>query len=53
MGNVAYSLDQDLDKTVEIVVHVEETLGDERRNDLVTALERAGGIKSAEFCPLR
>jgi hypothetical protein len=53
MGNVAYSLDQELDKTVEIVVHVEETLGDERRNDLVTALERAGGIKSAEFCPLR
>lgn len=53
MGNVAYSLDQDLDKTVEIVVHVEETLGDERRNDLVTALEGAGGIKSAEFCPLR
>jgi len=53
MGDVAYSLDQDLDKTVEIVVHVEETLGDERRNDLVTALEGSGGIKSAEFCPLR
>jgi hypothetical protein len=32
MGDVAYSIDQqnEPDKTVEIIVHVEETLGDER-----------------------
>ena len=53
MGDVAYNLYPEADKTVEIVVHVEETLGDERRRDLVTALESAGGISSAEFCPLR
>lgn len=55
MGDVAYSIDQqnEPDKTVEIIVHVEETLGDERRTDLVSALESTGGIQSAEFCPLR
>lgn len=53
MGDVAYDLYPELDKTVEIVVHVEETLGEERRKDLVTALESTGGIRSAEFCPLR
>ena len=53
MGEVAYNINQDPDKTVEIVVHVDETLGDERRKDLVAALESAGGIQSAEFCPLR
>ena len=39
--------------TVEIVVHISETLGDERRKDLVTALEGEDSIISAEFCPLR
>ena len=38
---------------VEIVVHVDETLGEERRNDLAAALEGSDGINSAEFCPLR
>jgi len=55
MGDVAYSTFQEPepDKTVEIVVHVEETLGDERRKGLVDALEGVSGIKAAEFCPLR
>lgn len=55
MGDVAYNAfpEQQPDSTVEIVVHVEETLGDERRRDLVSALETDSGIKVAEFCPLR
>jgi hypothetical protein len=28
-------------------------LGEQRREDLVTALEDNGGITTAEFCPLR
>jgi hypothetical protein len=39
--------------TVEIVVHITETLEEQRRQDLVTALEGNGGITAAEFCPLR
>jgi hypothetical protein len=38
---------------VEIVVHIKETLDDEQRKNVVTALEGAKGIIGAEFCPLR
>jgi len=38
---------------VEIVVHVDETLGEDRRAELVGALENIDGILAAEFCPLR
>ena len=47
------SIEPETDHTVEIVVHIEETLGEERRQDLVTALEANSDIKVAEFCPLR
>jgi len=55
MGDVAYRTFKEPEpgRTVEIVVHVEETLGDERRKNLVDALEGASGIRAAEFCPLR
>ena len=39
--------------TVEVVIHITETLGEERRGDLVTALGRNENIVSAVFCPLR
>jgi hypothetical protein len=39
--------------TVEIVVHISESLDDAQRNNLVVALEQNNGIVSAEFCPLR
>ena len=39
--------------TVEIVVHISESLDDVERNNLVVALEQSQGIVSAEFCPLR
>jgi len=38
---------------VEIVVHISESLENEQRNSLVSALEKKEGIFSAEFCPLR
>ncbi|MEN8204497.1 MAG: hypothetical protein ABFS24_00675 [Pseudomonadota bacterium] len=43
----------DVKNTVEIVVHVSESLEDRQRNNLVVALEKEDGIVSAEFCPLR
>jgi hypothetical protein len=39
--------------TVEIIVHISETIGEQRRKDLVSALESEDSIVSAEFCPLR
>jgi len=53
MGEVAYDLQEQAAKHVEIIVHVDETLGEHRRNDLVDALENTDGVKTAEFCPLR
>jgi phosphoribosyl-ATP pyrophosphohydrolase len=53
MGEVAYSTRQEPEHSVEIVVHVDETLGEEKRTELVSALEKNEGIVSAEFCPLR
>ena len=38
---------------VEIVVHIKETLDEEQRKNMVTALEDAKGIIGAESCPLR
>jgi len=53
MGDVAYDLHRNPAHNVEIIVHVDETLGESRRGDLVEALEGMEGIQSAEFCPLR
>lgn len=53
MAHALRSVENEPANTVEIVVHISETLGPERRNDLVTALENEESIISAEFCPLR
>ena len=53
MGDVAYDLQQQTAHNIEILVHVNETLEEHRRKDLVDALEATDGIHSAEFCPLR
>jgi hypothetical protein len=53
MGQALHSIESEPDRTIEIVVHITETLGEQRRDDLVTALEGNGGITTAEFCPLR
>jgi hypothetical protein len=53
MSQALHSIENEPANTVEIVVHISETLGEQRRRDLVTALEDADSIVSAEFCPLR
>ena len=53
MGQVLHSIESEPDHTVEIIVHITETLGEQRRGDLVAALEDSGGITTVEFCPLR
>jgi phosphoribosyl-ATP pyrophosphohydrolase len=53
MLNALHSVESEPANTVEIVVHITETLGEERRKDLVAALESEDSVVSAEFCPLR
>jgi hypothetical protein len=53
MGQALHNIESEPDHTVEIVVHISETLGVQQREDLVSALEDSGGITTAEFCPLR
>ena len=53
MEQVLRSIESEPANTVEIVVHISETLSEERRKDLVMALEGGDSIVSAEFCPLR
>ena len=53
MAQALHSIEAQPEHTVEIVVHITETLGEQRREDLVAALEANGGITTAEFCPLR
>ena len=53
MGEVAYNLQQYPAHNVEIIVHIDEMLGETKRADLVNILEGIEGIRSAEFCPLR
>ena len=53
MGQALRSIENEPDHTVEIVVHISETLGEHQRGNLVAALEDNGGITTAEFCPLR
>ena len=38
---------------VEVLVHVDETLDQWQRQELVSFLESCDGIEAAEFCPLR
>ena len=53
MGDVAYDLQNEPQHNVEIVVHVDETLDEGQRSNLVSSLEGSDGIDRAEFCPLR
>ena len=53
MGEVAYDLQQQAAHNIEILIHVDETLEEHRRKDLVDALQATDGIHTAEFCPLR
>lgn len=39
--------------SVEIVVHISETLEERQRRNLIAELNNNAGIVAAEFCPLR
>ena len=53
MGEVAYDLQQQAARNIEIIVHIDDTLEENRRKDLVDALQATDGIHAAVFCPLR
>ena len=53
MEEATHSIEKEPEHTVEIIVHVSDTLEAGQRNNLVDALEKKDGIVSAEFCPLR
>jgi len=53
MVQALHSMVNEPANTVEIVVHISESLGESKRRDLVAALENEDSIMSAEFCPLR
>ena len=46
-------ISDDTKNAVEIIVHIKEELGEEQRQNLVSALESGDGIIRAEFCPVR
>ncbi len=52
MGEVVQSIQNVPNKNVEIIVHVDESLDELQRDELVTRLQEEA-INSAEFCPLR
>jgi len=41
------------DRAVELIVHINEALDEERRNGLVEKISEDAGIVSVEFTPLR
>ena len=55
MGELVYDMPllNEARSTVEVVVHISESLDGDHRNNLVVALEQNDWIVSAEFCPLR
>ena len=53
MAQALHSIETQPEHTVEIVVHITETMGEKQREELVAALEDNSGITTAEFCPLR
>ena len=53
MSQALHSIETQPENTVEIVVHITETLGEKQRKELVAALEDSSGITTADFCPLR
>lgn len=53
MAQTAENVFKQPEQNVEIVVHVDETLGESDRNELLEHLLAADGIHAADFCPLR
>jgi len=52
MGEVIQSIQNVPNKNIEIIVHVDESLDELQRDELVTRLQEEA-INSAQVCPLR
>ncbi len=53
MEQAIHSIEAEPAHTVEIVVHISESLEEQQRANLVARLNSNAGIVAAEFCPLR
>jgi hypothetical protein len=53
MEQVLRSIENEPEHTVEIIVHIPETLQEQQRGNLLASLGNNDGIVTAEFCPLR
>jgi len=53
MEQVLRGIENEPEHTVEIIVHIAETLQQQQRGNLVASLGNNDGIVAAEFCPLR
>lgn len=53
MGEVLQTFQTKPNSHVEIIVHVDESLDEMQRDELINSLVEDEAIKSAEFCPLR
>jgi len=53
MGAVALNIHSEQAHDIEIVMHVDETMVEEQRNDLARSLEDYPGINSCVFCNKR
>lgn len=53
MDQMVQPIHNEVQNTVEIVVHITEELNENQRDSLISALENSTGITNAEFCPLR
>jgi hypothetical protein len=53
MEQVLPGIENEPEHTVEIIVHIAETLQQQQRGNLVASLGNNDGIVAAEFCPLR
>ena len=53
MEQAVHSTESEPLHSVEIVVHISESLDEQQRSNLIAALNSNSGVVAAEFCPLR
>ena len=53
MQQAIHSIKSEPAHTVEVIVHISESLDEQQRANLVAKLNSNAGIVAAEFCPLR
>jgi hypothetical protein len=53
MAQAVHSIETEPEHTIEIVVHISESLDEQQRGNLVASLGNNDGIVAAGFCPLR